>query len=624
MRRILLNIFKTGNTITAPGRRTTMDDKFFSRQNLNFLLFELFRIQDLSKHEYYEEFNKEALDMVLSTAAKIAVDMMRPQLRAMDKNPPVYRDGQVFVNPVVREYLKACGEVGFISASFSFENGGQQLPYTVTAACNYIFSAANYSLSVYPGLTSGAANLIAAFGSAEMKQYYLPKMFSGVWQGTMALTEPEAGSSLGDLKTKAVRTDSGYFLVRGQKIFISAGTHDGVDNVVHLMLARIEDAPSGVRGISLFVVPKMRGDGKGGLEQNDITCAGIEHKMGYRGSPITQLSMGESGDCRAWLVGEENSGLAYMFRMMNEERINVGIGATGIASAAYYDSLKYAAERLQGRPLNSKNPDEPQCAIINHPDVKRMLLFQRAVTEGALSLALQVGKYIDLKNISSPEDCEKYELLLDFLTPIAKTYPSEAGILSTSAGLQVLGGYGYCEDFNLELFYRDARIHPIHEGTTGIQGMDILGRKVTMKKGRALALFLEEVDVAVERASAYGDLKKYSVMLDHKVSLFKKTTEKLLGHASAAGTEVFLSDAAVYLEFAGIITIAWQWLLQGIAAAEGLLKTDDPALTGYYGAKIHTMRFFYKYELTKSDYLSAVLLDSDVLTAAVETSVFYD
>ena len=333
-----------------------MDDKFFSRQNLNFLLFELFRIQDLSRHAYFEEYNKEALDMVLSTAAKIASDMMRPQLRAMDKNPPEYKDGQVYVNPVVREYLKACGDVGFISASFSFENGGQQLPYTATAACSYIFSAANYSLSVYPGLTSGAANLIAAFGSAEMKQYYLPKMFSGAWQGTMALTEPEAGSSLGDLKTKAARTDSGYFLVRGQKIFISAGTHDGVDNIVHLMLARIEGAPSGVKGISLFVVPKLRGDGKGGLEPNDIICAGIEHKLGYRGSPITQLSMGEAGDCRAWLVGEENNGLAYMFRMMNEERINVGIGATGIASAAYYDSLKYALERPQGRPLNSKSP----------------------------------------------------------------------------------------------------------------------------------------------------------------------------------------------------------------------------------------------------------------------------
>lgn len=601
-----------------------MDDKFFSRQNLNFLLFELFRIQDLSKHEYFEEFNKDTLDMVLSTAAKIASEMMRPQLRAMDKNQPEYTDGQVYVNPVVREYLKACGEVGFISAPFTFENGGQQLPYTITCACNYIFSAANYSLSVYPGLTAGAANLIAAFGTAEMKQYYLPKMFSGQWQGTMALTEPQAGSSLGDIKTKAARTDSGYFLVRGQKIFISAGTHNGVDNVVHLMLARIEGAPAGVRGISLFVVPKMRGDGKGGLESNDIICTGIEHKLGYRGSPITQLSMGENGDCRAWLVGEENNGLAYMFRMMNEERINVGIGATGIASAAYYDSLRYAVQRPQGRPLNSKNSGEGQCAIISHPDVMRMLLFQRAVTEGALSLALQVGRYIDLKNISSADDSEKYELLLDFLTPIAKTYPSEAGVLSTSAGLQVLGGYGYCEDFNLELYYRDARIHPIHEGTTGIQGLDMLGRKVTMKKGRALELFLYEVNAAAEKASAYGDLKKYSVMLEHKSVLFKKTTEKLLDHASSSGPEVFLADATIYLEFAGLITIAWQWLLQGIAASEGLLKTDDPALVNYYKAKIHTMRFFFKYELSKADALSAILLDPDVLTAGIEASVFHD
>ncbi len=601
-----------------------MDDKFFSRQNLNFLLFELFRIQDLSEHSYFEEFNKEALDMVLTTAAKIAVSMMRPRLREMDKNPPEYRDGQVNVNPVVREYLRACGDIGFISASFSCAHGGQQLPYTVTAACNYIFSAANYSLSVYPGLTSGAANLIASFGPEEMKEYYLPKMFSGEWQGTMALTEPEAGSSLGDIKTKAMRTGEGYFLIRGQKIFISAGTHNGVDNVVHLMLARVEDAPAGVKGISLFVVPKLRGNGRGGLEDNDVLCTGIEHKLGYRGSPITQLSMGENDDCRGWLVGSENSGLAYMFRMMNEERINVGIGAAGIASAAYYDSLRYASERPQGRPLNSRGSGDGQCPIITHPDVKRMLLFQRAVSEGALSLALQVGKYIDLKNISSAGDSEKYELLLEFLTPIAKSYPSEAGVLSTSAGIQVLGGYGYCEDFNLELFYRDARIHPIHEGTTGIQGQDILGRKVTMKNGKAFELFIGEINAAVKDASAHGSLKKYAAALEAKAGLLVNTTRALLDRARAGDAELFLADATVYLEMAGLITIAWQWLLQGTAAARGLDKSEDPFLTGFYSSKIHTMKFFFRYELAKADSLSAVLLDEDSLTAGVDPGVFHD
>jgi butyryl-CoA dehydrogenase len=601
-----------------------MEEKFISRQTLNFLLFEMLEIQKLSEHEYFNEYNKEALDMVLGTANKMAVDLMRPCLREMDKNPPVYKNGTVHVNPVVKTFMRKCGEIGFISAHFPFDDGGQQLPYSIVAAFNYIFAAANYSLGVYPGLTSGAANLIITFGSPEMKKYYTPKMFTGEWQGTMALTEPEAGSSLSDIKTKALPTGEGFYLMKGQKIFISAGTHDGVDNVINLMLARVEGAPAGVKGISLFVVPKLRGDGQGGLVSNDVTCAGIEHKLGYRGSPITQLSMGESDDCRGWLVGEENKGLSYMFQMMNEERVNVGIGAAGIASAAYYDSLKYAEERAQGRPLNSKNPSDPQCAIINHPDVKRMLLFQKAVSEGSLSLALQVGKYIDLKHISSPEDIEKYDLLLEFLTPIAKSYPSENGILSTSTGLQILGGYGYCEDFNLELFFRDSRIHPIHEGTTGIQGQDLLGRKSTMKKGRALELFLNEIKNTINEAEKYNELEDYAAKLDQAVTDFEITARHLLNVASKGDIEVFLADATLYLEMAGIITIAWQWLMQACCAVKQSIICDDDALKKFYNSKVHTMKFFFKYELPRAGMLSEILCDEVILTAGVNEGLFVD
>lgn len=601
-----------------------MEEKFISRQTLNFLLFEMLEIQKLSQHEYFNEYNKEALDMVLGTANKIAVDLMRPFLREMDKNSPVYKNGEVHVHDAVRTFMRKCGEIGLISAHFPFDEGGQQLPYSVVAAINYIFAAANYSLGVYPGLTSGAANLIVTFGSPDLKKYYIPKMFTGEWQGTMALTEPEAGSSLSDIKTKAVPTGEGFYLMKGQKIFISAGTHDGVDNIVNLMLARVEGAPAGVRGISLFVVPKLRGDGTGGLISNDVTCAGIEHKLGYRGSPITQLSMGENGDCRGWLVGEENRGLSYMFQMMNEERINVGIGAAGIASAAYYDSLKYSEERPQGRPLNSKNPSEPQCAIIKHPDVKRMLLFQKAVSEGSLSLALQVGKYIDMKHISSPEEVEKYDLLLEFLTPIAKSYPSENGILSASAGLQILGGYGYCEDFNLELFFRDSRIHPIHEGTTGIQGQDLLGRKTTMKKGRALELFVHEIKETITEAGNYQPLKKYGAELEEALQNFQKTARYLLGLALKGDMEIFLADATLYLEMAGIITIAWQWLKQGVCAAKQCEGCADGALMKFYESKIHTMKFFFKYELPRAETISGILMDDEVLTVGVDESLFVD
>ena len=601
-----------------------MEEKFVSKQTINFMLFEMLEVQNLSKFEYFNEYNKEALDMVLATVTKAAADIMRPILREMDKNPPVYKDGEVTVHPTVRTFMRKFGEIGLISAHFPFEAGGQQLPYSVIAAINYICSAANYSLAVYPGLTSGAANLIVTFGSPELKQYYTPKMFTGEWQGTMALTEPDAGSSLSDIKTKATPTDGGYYLIKGQKIFISAGTHNGVDNVVHLMLARIEGAPAGVKGISLFVVPKLRGDGKGGLVPNDVICAGIEHKVGYKGSPITQLSMGENENCHGWLVGEANRGLAYMFQMMNEERINVGIGAAGIASAAYYDSLKYAEERLQGRPLSSKNPAEPQCAIIEHADVKRMLLYQKAISEGALALSLQVGKYIDLKHVCPPEDVEKYDLLLEFLTPIVKTYPSEYGILSTSTGLQILGGYGYCEDFNLELFFRDSRIHPIHEGTTGIQGMDVLGRKTTMKNGKAFMLFIEEVKLGIAEAEKYESLKKYADKLGGAIETLQTTVKELIAIAMKGNIELFLADAAVYLDMVGLITIAWQWLMQAVCAEKQSAKCEDIALKNFYNSKIHTMKFFFKYELPKVKSLSETLLDEDILTSGVDNSIFID
>jgi butyryl-CoA dehydrogenase len=371
-------------------------------------------------------------------------------------------------------------------------------------------------------------------------------------------------------------------------------------------------------------VPKLRGDGRGGLEPNDLFCGGIEHKLGYRGSPITQLHIGENGECRGWLVGEENLGLSYMFRMMNEERINVGIGATGIASAAYYDSLKYSIERKQGRLPGNKNPESPQCGIIEHADIKRMLLFQRAVTEGSLSLALQVSYYLDQMNICGTEEKERYDLLTEFLTPIVKSYPSEKGILSTSAGVQILGGYGFCEDFNLELYYRDARIHPIHEGTTGIQGQDILGRKATMKKGAALKLFIREITLCIDEAKNYPELSSYADKLSDALDLFMKTSESLFILVSQGKTEEFLSDATLYLEMAGTIAIAWQWLLQGITAVKGLEKNDELFFRNFYSSKIHTMKYFFRYELPAVETLAKILTDGGHLTTGVSADIFID
>jgi alkylation response protein AidB-like acyl-CoA dehydrogenase len=331
-----------------------MSDKFVSERNLTFLLYETHKAQDLCNQPYYREHTPEVFEMALTTAIKLATEMLYPALREMDQKPPRLDNGQVKVHPLVREFLAECGTGGWISANAPFEVGGQQLPSIMTSAFHFVFGAANYSASVYPGLTTGAAHLIESFGTEDLIDAYLPNMFEGKWQGTMALTEPQAGSSLSDLVTAAEPTDQGYFKIRGQKIFISAGDHDAVENVAHLLLARIKGAPPGVRGISLFVVPKKRITGHDGLEPNDVTVTTVYHKLGYKGAPITQLSLGENDDCRGYLLGKPNEGLKYMFQMMNEARIGVGLGATAIASAAYHASLKYFVSGLRDASLRAK------------------------------------------------------------------------------------------------------------------------------------------------------------------------------------------------------------------------------------------------------------------------------
>jgi butyryl-CoA dehydrogenase len=600
-----------------------MAEKFVSERNLKFLLYEVFDTPSLTRYPYYAEHGRESFDMALETAMKMGKNLIKPKLSEMDKNPPEFVNGRVKVHPVVRSIMKECGEGGWIAAPFPFDLGGQQLPLMISGVCRFILSAANYSASVYPFLSTGAAHLILTFGSQEMVEAYVPKMFSGEWQGTMALTEPQAGSSLADLTTTAEPTDQGYYKIRGQKIFISAGDHDGVDNVIHLMLAKIKGAPAGVKGISLFIVPQKRME-NGRLVPNDVNTAGIYHKLGYRGAPITQLSMGENNDCRAYLVGEPHKGLMYMFQMMNEARIDVGLGAAAIASAAYYASLEYAKERPQGRRVTSKDPTQPQIPIIQHADIRRMLLFQRAVVEGSMSLILQCAWYADLSKVLTGEEKEKYDFLLDLLTPVAKSYPSEMGIPSVSAGIQILGGYGYCDEFPLEQFYRDARIHPIHEGTTGIQGITLLGRNVTMKNGRAFKLFLGEVQATVKKVEEVPELRSYAQEMKEALEKLTKVTLHLIGIAQSKGPDVFLADSTIYLEFFGIVSVAWQWLLQALAVQKAPRQNPAGAEADFYQGKLYTFRYFFRYELPKIEGLAKRLMDADGLTVDMKDSFFND
>ncbi len=600
-----------------------MANKYLSERNLKFLLHEVGQAEDLCRLPFFADHDRESFDMMLGTALRISDQLLFPDFRDLDLNPPVLVDGQVRVRPVVRQLLEQCGEGGWLSATFSYEHQGMQLPVMINTACLFAFASANFSASAYLGLTTGAAHLILSFGEEKLQETYVPNMLAGRWQGTMALTEPQAGSSLSDVAVTATPTDQGHYLISGQKVFISAGDHDAVENVVHLMLARIKGAPAGVKGISLFVVPKLRPEGDK-LVPNDLNTAGLFHKLGYRGCPIVQLAMGEAGDCHGWLVGEPHKGLAYMFQMMNEARIGVGKQATAVASGAYYASLQYAQERPQGRPIAAKDPTQPQVPIIEHADVKRMLLFQRAVVDGSLALLLQCAKYADLEAHGEGEQKEASHLLLELLTPVAKSFPSEMGILSTSAGLQILGGYGYTDEFSSEQYFRDVRIHPIHEGTTGIQGMDLLGRKVSMQGGQGLKLFAEELARDIQAASQVPELAEYGRRLQGSLERLSAITQAKLKLAAAGDVAVFLCDATLYLELFGLVAVAWQWLKQGVAAARALAGGVGESDEAFYQGKLATMRYFFHYELPKTQGLAHRLGESDGLTARLDARLFAD
>ncbi len=599
-----------------------MSPTFIDPRNLEFLLYEHFDVAKLTSAPYFEDHDRETFELVLETAHKMASDLLWPCFREMDREPPVLEDGRVRIHPAVRAFLKECGQGGWLGAHAPCDLGGQQMPNTIMAAFRGILAAANYSASVFPMLTSGASHLITSFASPELVETYVAPMFDGSWQGTMALTEPQAGSSLADVRTTATPTEHDYYLIRGQKIFISAAEHDAVSNVVNLLLARIDGAPAGTKGISLFIVPNRRPLAGGALEPNDVTCATIYHKLGYRGSPITQLSLGDDGDCRGWLVGEPHKGLKYMFQMMNEARIEVGMGAAAIASAAYHAARDYALERPQGRAVTNRDASTPQIAIIEHPDVKRMLLFQRAVVEGSLALVLQSALYSDQLRALDGEEREKASLLLDLLTPVAKSYPSEMGILAVSQGLQCLGGYGYCDEFPLEQYYRDIRIHPIHEGTTGIQALDLLGRKIVMKGGKAAILYLGEVAAAISEAKAIPSLVPQAHALERAVGRLQEVTQHLTGLAMKGQIDLFLADATLYLELFGIVAVAWQWLRQAITAARALEHGASEADERFYQSKLYTFRFFFGYELPKIEGLAVRLLDSDGLTLEIGAEHF--
>lgn len=576
-----------------------MKENYVSLRNLKFLLHEVFSAADLNRFERYSDYDREAFDMTLEAAVQIGDQYLFPIYREMDKNKAYFKEGVVYVHPALRETYKAMAEGGWITAIDDYDAGGQQMPAILFNAGVFIFYAANANAASPTQLTVGAANLIKNFGSEQLKATYLPKMNTMEWQGTMALTEPQAGSSLSDLTSTAHPQPDGSYQIKGQKIYISAGDHNAVDNVVHLMLARITGAPAGTRGISLFVVPKYRPEANGELVYNDVATAGIYGKMGQKGYVAAHLMFGEQDSCTGYLVGEPHHGLSYMFQMMNEARIGTGLLSAGNISGAYYAALKYTHERAQGRHPSNKDLSQEPVLIIEHADVRRMLLLQKSILEGSVALLLQCSYYADLLHVADEQEKEDAHYLLELLTPIAKSFPAEMGTVAISNAMQCLGGAGYTDDFPIEQYYRDIRINAIYEGTTTIHGLDLLGRKIPMAGGKSFSLFVREVQKTLDAALAVGGLEQDVSLLATRLKALHELTLHLMGIASQEKPEVFLADATLYLELFGLVTIGWQWLKQAVAAQQAMTETLSESELSFYAGKKQACAYFMEYELSK-------------------------
>ncbi|TKJ16556.1 acyl-CoA dehydrogenase [Blastococcus sp. CCUG 61487] len=568
-----------------------------SRRDLQFLLHEWLDVAALTDRPRFSEHSRETFDAVLELAEQVATDHFAPHNRAADENEPRMVDGRVVLLPEVARALEAFAEAGLMAGSFDEEHGGMQLPHAVGQAVLAWFQAANIGTSAYPFLTMANARLLIAHGSRQQIDTFVGPMVQGRWFGTMALSEPQAGSSLADITTRAEPQDDGTYRLTGNKMWISGGDHELTENIVHLVLARVPGGPPGVKGISLFVVPKFLVGEDGSLgERNDVVLAGLNHKMGYRGTTNTLLNFGEGvhtpggrPGAVGYLVGDEHRGLAYMFHMMNEARIGVGMGASALACTGYLHALEYARTRTQGRPAGDKAPSSPPVPIIEHPDVRRMLLAAKAYAEGGLALGLYCARLVDEEQTATTETVrERAHLLLDVLTPIAKAWPSQWGPVANDLAIQVHGGYGYTRDYPVEQFYRDNRLNPIHEGTQGIQSLDLLGRKVVMQDGAGLRLLVETITATTARASG-TEWAGFAGDVDAAVDRLVTVTTTLW---SAGDAELALANSHVYLEAAGHVVLAWLWLEQALATGD----SDGD----FYEGKRAAARYFWHWELPRT------------------------
>ena len=597
-----------------------MSDTSISRRDLAFLLYEVLDVEGLIETDRYSDHDRTVFDAVLDTADTIARDQFAPHAALVDEDEPYFDGTDVHIIPEVKTALDTYIAAGLMGATFDTAIGGMQLPVVIGQACQAIFSAANISTTAYPFLTIGAGNLLATFGSENQKEKFLGPMVEGRFFGTMCLSEPQAGSSLTDITTRAEPTEAGQYRIAGSKMWISGGDHSLSENIMHMVLAKIPGGPAGVKGISLFVFPKHRLNDDGSIgASNNIALAGLNHKMGYRGTVNTLLNFGESGETHGYLIGEAHKGLSYMFHMMNEARIGVGLGSVALGYAGYSASLAYAKERPQGRHPDTKNSDSRPVAIVEHADVKRLLLSQKVAVEGGLALVLYCAQLVDAhKTTSSRDEQKRLTRLLDILTPIAKSWPSEFCLEANKNAIQVLGGYGYTRDYPVERLYRDNRLNAIHEGTHGIHGLDLLGRKVVMDDGAAFSELEAEMRTTIVDAAADVLLHHHAAALATALDRVKVVTQKLIA-ARDDNIRQALADATLYLDTLGHVVIAWMWLKQALAAAKATPEAsgDDAA---FYAGKLSACQFFFRRELPKVHGNAELLesLDDTALTVPVD------
>ncbi len=579
-----------------------MKSDLISRRDLDFLLLEWLGIDELTKRERFADHSPETFSDVLDLCEELATRYFAPHNKRSDAQEPTFDGQTVTIIPEVKEALDAYAAADLIGMSMDHRFGGLQLPMSVAQAGFAYFAAANVSTSGYVMLTTANANLLTKFGTDEQIAAFVTPMLAGRFSGTMALSEAQAGSSLADILTRAEPRDDGSYRLFGSKMWISGAEHEMTDNIVNLVLAKIPGGPPGTKGISLFIVPKFLSgpDGADGPvgERNDVVLAGLNHKMGQRGITNTVLNFGEGihrpgGESGAvgYLIGEPHRGITYMFHMMNEARLGVGMGAVALGYTGYLKSLEYARSRPQGRPATVKDPSTPQIPIIDHPDVKRMLLAQKAYVEAALALELYCGRLVDWQHSAeSDEELQRCTDLLDILTPVGKSWPSQWCLEANNLAIQVHGGYGYTREYDVEQHYRDNRLNPIHEGTHGIQSLDLLGRKVVQRGGASLAELGKAVAATTTMATAAGgELTELATALDASWNRLVSVTAGMFASGDIEGA---LANSVVYLEAFGHIVIAWIWLEQ-LCAAHG--KTGD-----FYDGKRQAAQYFFRYELPKT------------------------